>query len=615
MSRELPLAAAPESAAKPKIDPIQLLVMANRVDGITREMTNTLVRTTQSATLAARDLSTSVSTAQHELFTAPEGIPVHVYGSGLLCETMADLHPDFKEGDAFLHNDPYLGNTHPADHTVLVPVFYEGEHIFTMCVKAHLADIGDALPTTYMPNAIDVYAEGALIFPCVRIQEHYQDVPDIIRMCEKRIRVPEIWYGDYVAMIAAARVGEQGVKEFCAKFSLETVKTFVREWLDYSERLATAAIRRLPAGRLHASSTFDPFPYVPEGLDLQADIDVDPDAGHVTVDLRDNPDCVPAGLNLSRATATNGGISGVLMVLNSMPDVQTQVPNNAGTFRRIHVLLRENCVVGIPVHPTSCSMATSGVAAHVESMIESAFARLRDGIGLAEPARGQGPWMAVVSGLDRLHNQPYTLSLFTGSAGGPGGPEFDGWLTFLMAGSAGLQYIDATELLEQKYPYVVFDMRVRPDSEGAGRQRGAPGVITIYGPLYDPQEVHYSMDGMINVPKGVQGGGPARGPAAQLIDRRGVTRDLPDIVGEQTVQAGERIVSLSSGGGGYGDPLTRDAEAVLRDVVEGFITIDRARAAYGVVIMGDYERVETLVVDGEATAAARVARRPPFAQA
>ena len=174
-------------------------------------------------------------------------------------------------------------------------MFYEGEHIFTMCVKAHLADIGDALPTTYMPNAIDVYAEGALIFPCVRIQEHYQDVPDIIRMCEKRIRVPEIWYGDYVAMIAAARVGEQGVKEFCAKFSLETVKTFVREWLDYSERLATAAIRRLPAGRLHASSTFDPFPYVPEGLDLQADIDVDPDAGHVTVDLRDNPDCVPQG--------------------------------------------------------------------------------------------------------------------------------------------------------------------------------------------------------------------------------------------------------------------------------------------------------------------------------
>ena len=598
------------SATASAIDPIQLLIMANRLDGVVREMTNTLVRTAQSATLAARDLSTSISSADHELFAAPEGIPVHVYGSGLLCEAMAEIHPDFKEGDAFLHNDPYLGNTHAADHTVLVPAFCEGEHVFTMCVKAHQADIGDSLPTTYMPKAVDVYAEGALIFPCVRIQEHYKDVADIIRMCEKRIRVPEVWYGDYVAMIAAARVGEQGVKEFCAKFGLETVKAFVREWLDYSERLADAAIRRLPAGRLHASSTFDPFPYLPEGLKLQANIDVDPDAGHVTVDLRDNPDCIPTGLNLSRATATNGGISGVLMVLNSMRDVQTQVPNNAGTFRRIHVLLRENCVVGIPVHPTSCSMATTGIACHLESMVESAFARLRDGIGLAEPARGQGPYMAVVSGFDRRRNEPYTLSLFTGSAGGPGGPDVDGWLTFLMPGSAGVQYIDATELIEQKYPFLVFEMRVRPDSEGAGRQRGAPGGITVYGPLDDPQEVHYSMDGMINAPKGVQGGGPSRGPAAQLIDRQGATHDLPSIVGEQTLHAGERIVSLSSGGGGYGDPFTRDLDAVLRDVVDGYVSVDRASETYGVVVTGDPTRVETLAVDRQATAASRARGRP-----
>ena len=602
------MAPSDASAAKPTMDPVQLLVMANRIDGIVREMTNTLVRTAQSATLAARDLSCSLSTSTHELFAAPEGCPVHVYGSGLLCEAMAAIHPDFQEGDAFLHNDPYLGNTHAADHSVLVPVFHEGRHIFTTCVKAHQADIGDALPTTYMPKAVDVYAEGALIFPCVRIQKQYEDVGDIIRMCEKRIRVPEIWYGDYVAMIAAARVGEQRIQEFCRKFGLETVQAFVREWLDYSERLADAAIRRLPAGRLHAQSTFDPFPFLPEGLELQATIDVDAAAGHVTVDLRDNPDCTPTGLNLSRATATNGGVSGILMVLNSMPGVPTQVPNNAGTFRRIRVLLRENCVVGIPIHPTSCSMATTGIACHLESMIESAFGRAADGIGLAEPARGQGPYMAVVSGFDRNRNRPYTLSLFSGSAGGPGGPEFDGWLTFLMAGSAGVLYIDASELLEQKYPFVVFEMRVRPDSEGAGRRRGAPGCITVFGPLTDPQQVYYSMDGMINVPQGVQGGGPAWGPAAQLIDRRGATHDLPEVVGEQTLQAGERIVSLSSGGGGYGDPFTRDAHAVLRDVVEAYLSVERARAEYGVVITGDSHRVETLAIDAEATAARRTHR-------
>ena len=126
----------------PVLDPVQLLVMANRVDGITREMTNTLVRTCRSTTQLARDFSTSICTAQAELLTAPEGIPCHVYGSGLLCEALADLHPDFQEGDAFLHNDPYLGNTHAADHTILVPVFWEGEHAFTCCVKAHQVDCG-----------------------------------------------------------------------------------------------------------------------------------------------------------------------------------------------------------------------------------------------------------------------------------------------------------------------------------------------------------------------------------------------------------------------------------------------------------------------------------------
>ena len=103
---------------------------------------------------------------------------------------MAELHPDFQEGDAFLHNDPYLGNSHPADHTILVPVFVEGAHIFTCCVKAHQSDIGNSIPTTYTPKAIDVYQEGALIFPCVKVQEDYTDVGDIIRMCLKRIRVP-----------------------------------------------------------------------------------------------------------------------------------------------------------------------------------------------------------------------------------------------------------------------------------------------------------------------------------------------------------------------------------------------------------------------------------------
>ena len=435
-------------------NPINMLVMANRIDGITREMTNTLVRTGRSATLVARDLSCSISTAGHELFAAPEGCPVHVYGSGLLCEAMADLHPDFKQGDAFLHNDPYLGNTHAADHTVLVPVFFEGEHVFTTCAKAHQADTGNAIATTYSPEAVDVYAEGAMIFPCVRVQEHYTDVGDIIRMCQKRIRIPEIWYGDYLAMIAAARVGEARIQDFCRKFGLETVRAFVQDWLDYSERMAVAAIRELPAGRAEAWSTVDPFPGLPDGIPLHAKIAVDPQAARVTVDFRDNPDCTPTGLNQSRATSTTAAVSGILHNLNARPHAKAErVPNNAGAFRRFDVLLRENCVLGIPVHPYSCSMATTTVLERGICMVLVAFAQLADGIGLGESAWGLAPFDGVVSGFDRRRDEFYMFQIFSGTAGGPAGPQSDGWLTLLGPGAAGCLYIDSAEVIEQKYPH------------------------------------------------------------------------------------------------------------------------------------------------------------------
>ena len=123
---------------------------------------------------------------------------------------MKEFHPRSSAGDAFLHNSPYHGNSHAADHSILVPVIDdEGVHRFTVLAKAHQADCGNSQPTTYMAAARDVYEEGALIFPCVRVQEDYRDGEDMIRMCRMRIRVPEQWWGDYLALLGAARIGER----------------------------------------------------------------------------------------------------------------------------------------------------------------------------------------------------------------------------------------------------------------------------------------------------------------------------------------------------------------------------------------------------------------------
>src|SRR5205085_5442802 len=120
----------------------------------------------------------------------------------------------------------------------------EGKHVFTAIAKAHQADCGNSTPTTYAGYARDIYEEGALNFPCVKVQSHYSDCDDIIRMCANRIRVPDQWFGDYLAAVGAARTGERRLKEMMQRHGLETVRRFVSACFDYSERRMTNAISR-----------------------------------------------------------------------------------------------------------------------------------------------------------------------------------------------------------------------------------------------------------------------------------------------------------------------------------------------------------------------------------
>ena len=447
-------------------------------------MTNTLLRSARSAVInQARDFSCAIVTADGELLASAEGLPVHVIGSELLAQAMTELHSELAEGDAFLHNDPYLGNTHSADHAILVPVFFEGEHMFTAVAKAHQADCGNSLPTTYMPGAKDVYEEGALNFPCVRVQRDYADEQDVIRMCRRRIRVSELWYGDYLAALGAARIAERRLKELCERHGAATVRGLIAEWFDYSELRMTEAIRALPAGRLQGASTHDAYPGLPDGVPLKVEITVDSEEGRIELDLRDNPDNYPGGLNQSRACATANVTIGLFNSID--PDI----PHNAGTFRRVDVRLREGCIAGIPRFPHSCSMATTNVADRLVSLTQAAFASVSDRYGLAEGAMGMPPSMAVVSGVDeRFDDAPYVNQLFLGSAGGPASPEADGWPTYLLPVCASLVYKDSVEVDEQRYPIHVFEQRLLPDTEGAGRHRGGLGCRVSYGPKAAPRD-------------------------------------------------------------------------------------------------------------------------------
>lgn len=574
---------------------VRLALLDNRLQGIARKMANTLLRTGRSGVLnIARDFSCAIVTRDNELLAAAESLPIHVLsGPDLMAKAMKEFHPVLKRGDAFLHNSPYHGCSHAADHTLLVPVIDEaGVHHFTVIAKAHQADCGNSQPTTYMGAARDVYEEGALIFPAVKIQQDYLDLQDIIRMCRMRIRVPDQWWGDYLAMSGAARIGERELLALAKDIGWETLHAHTRDFFDYSEQRMIAAIRKMPAGEASHSSRHDHFPGTPpEGVEVTAKVAVDPAAALVEIDLRDNPDCLPSGLNLSESCARTSAMIGVFNSLDP------SVPKNAGAFRRLRVLLREGCIVGIPRHPTSCSVATTNIADRVANSVQAAIATLGEGLGLAECGAVLPPAVGVISGFMPKTGAPFVNQVFLGCSGGAGSPTADAWQTICHVGNAGLCFQDSIELDELRQPILVHARRFVADTEGAGRQRGAHSIFVEFGPVGCDIEIGYGSDGTVNAAKGVRGGSNGAKARQYKFDLDGGSEALPGCALVK-VADGERIHSYSCGGGGYGTPMDRDVAAVLHDVGEGWVTRERAEQIYGVAIdvagQIDIQRTATL---------------------
>ena len=288
-------------------------------------------------------------------------------------------------------------------------------------------------------------------------------------------------------------------------------------WFDYSERrMAQRAARAAGGAAASARGRHDPLPGVPDGIPLRVEIDDRPRAG----DGRRRP----ARQHRLRARR----LQRVARVRDQQRDhrgVQPArprpVPHNEGSFRRIRVHLRENCVAGIPLHPTCCSVATTNVADRLINITQSAFAELGDGYGLAEGAVGSGPGFGVISGADaRRGDASYINQVYFALQRRPRRPE-RGRLAVLR--HPGLRRADVPRQhrgRRAEVPDLIDEVRLLADSEGAGRFRGAPGSRVRFGPTDRPMTVAYVIDGHHDPPRGVLGGGDAQPHDVVRRDRR-----------------------------------------------------------------------------------------------
>jgi N-methylhydantoinase B len=407
-------------------------------------------------------------------------------------------------------------------------------------------------------------------------------------------------------MLGAARIGERELLALAEEVGWGRLHAYTDAWFDYSEKQMIAALREMPAGRIVVTNRFDPLPIkgAEDGVPLQIAVDIDPEAATIDVDLRDNPDCLESGINLAEAGSLTAAMIGIF---NSLPFV---VPQNAGAFRRVSVQLRENCCVGIPRHPASCSTGTLGLSCRVANAVQRAIGELADGVGMADCGSECPASAAGISGRDpRRGNAPFANLMLFGLLGGAAHDCADGWVTSGMVGGGGLMMRDSVEVDELIYPVRIWSDRLVPNSGGPGRFRGGPGCFVEYGPVNTVLHAMWPSDGELNPARGTRGGYPG---ANALTFRRHEDGTLERLAawGDINLSPGQAIISVSAAGGGYGPPRERDPSRVCKDVMEGWVTPESAASVYGVVLTAD-ETLDQTATEAARSCPARAEDEPP----
>jgi N-methylhydantoinase B len=583
------------------IDMFTMVVLRRRFEAIIGEMVNALFKSGRSGVLnTAKDFTCSITDAKLQTVSAAVGLPVHASAIDLIPRAVQQKYgDDIRPGDCFANNSAYHGNTHSGDFTLCAPLFFEGRLVFYTIARAHLADMGFPTPTTYGPLARDMYEEGLLI-PCVRIQRERRDVSEVLDICRANIRAPSQFYGDYLACLAAVRTGERGIEALCTRYGSATVLAFLDQYQDYAEQMAIEAIRKLPASRVEREAFHDGSTPGAPGIPVRAALTIDPEAAMIELDLRNNVDNLPLGINMSESTTTAACRNGVLSMLG--PDV----PRCTGAYRRIRLLLREGAAVGIPRFPAATSSATTNLCQVLSPLVQSLFAGIAPGLGAAFSTVGNPASCAVVSGRDTRHGgRAFANQIIMGYWGGGGVHGHDGWVTNGGSGAAGVLNQASVEVVEQQQPILVERLEVGVDSAGPGTWDGAPGALCVYRARQDEVRFTANSGGRDHPPAGVAGGQPGGSNRTWKIDADGVQTELPPFL-DTTLQRGERIVSQACGGGGFGSPLGRDPALVVHRLEEGWISQPQAANVYGVIARRDGNH---LAPDEAATKARRQALR------
>jgi len=589
-------------AQNPTVDPVTAEVIRGAMETVCFEMATYVSRTATTPILnQSNERNATVLDAKGRLAALSVGIPQFMLTSTLPVRFALEFFgiDEWREGDVFVGNDPYHGGGHLPDYNVFAPVFADDpltgtRRMVLICsIQCHHGDTGGAVPGGYNVTANDIWGEGVR-WPVVKVVDRGEERRDVLYCLQTNNRLTD-YIGDIRAQIGAAQLGARRLADLVERYSTRTVEESVDFMIDYAAKRFHEEIAQWRDGVYEADAFVDHDPLGHPDIKLHVKVTVQGDRLIIDYTGSDTRDEI-------QAWSTFGNTRGYTVgQIASMMD--PEIPKNEGFFDSIELIVPPGSVLN--PHPTKpVSAGTHHPGADIGEVIAVAMQDVVPDRAVPQTYKTGIP--TIIVGVDPKSGRTFTdhsAEVYAGWCNAAKG--MDAWGA--QNASFGNLWKATAEINESLYPHIQWGRDYRTDSGGAGQWRGLCGSHYQKEVRVDAKVYTYVV-GMKYPMPGIAGGKP--GAPNQMTIRYG--SDDPFVVKHTAdwipIAAGERICYDYGGGGGWGDPLARDPQAVLDDVLDEYVSVEGAARDYGVVLTGSLEDL-TLAIDAQATEQARANMR------
>ncbi len=562
-----------------KFDPITLEILWRRLISVVDEADSTVARTAFSSLLRDAHDYTCMFTDRkgRELAQGTFATPGQSGAMALGIKNLVNKLPatSYKPGDVFITNDPWALAGHLNDVCVMSPIFYKGKIVaFTACVFHH-SDIGGRVSS----DNHEVFEEG-LFIPLVKLYDAGVLNESVLDMIRWNVRTPDEVIGDIRSQIAANHVCAEKIVQMLQDNDLDNLDDLADEVIGRTEKSMREAIGKTPDGIYRAEG-------IVEQMEGRADIvikaAIEVKGSDIIVDLEGSSPQVDWGGNV----VYNFTYAYVHMAVKSMFD--PYIPNNDGCARPITLKIPEGTVVNCKF-PAAVA-ARMQIGHFMTEIIYRALAKAVPNQVLA--ASGGTPAAVSVFCGRRKDGKPWHSVIIRGGGMGASSGADGHYVSIFPANGANTP----VEIFESDTPLLVEKRELLSDSGGAGKMKGGLGRRVVfripddeYAPM-PPVNLGIQSGRYRYPPEGLFGG--KHGAKAQFL----VSGQPGNPFGLTRMKPGDVIIMDAAGGGGYGDPLERDPEMVQDDVIQGYVSLEKAKEDYGVVIDAGTMKVDSLATE------------------